>query len=231
MNKRNKTDDLTPKLLRRLDQLERRPASRSRLIEELRIAAMEHDKAPDGGRSAVIGALQAVEAYLNARPYHDARTFTRPISNLVQALLDLAKGRPVPPMLRPPPTNKTKGLKGASYRSSTTGEAVRALSSFAVEMHMKDGRSEDEACRIVSRELARQGWQRSGDNPITANTVKNWRKRVKGGHKSEDADTGHFTHLIEQGKDSKASEMPSEVAKRALRWLEDRYPKSARKVS
>jgi hypothetical protein len=142
------------------------PEAYREFLEALFYANQVFEQRDDAGREGITIACHAVARFIAVN--HENPLLVAPLLAVRAALLDLSKG------ITNPIIDPSSG-DGRRSRSSLKKHAI-TVAGACLEALVKLGDPVDEAASRVAR-YARE-WRGMGDQPVTTNTVKNWRNHL-----------------------------------------------------
>lgn len=152
--------------------------------------------APNDRTGALVAILANIEFICSALGF---ASLPAPLSKLQMALADLDEGI-VAPLLTP------ASRDGRPPASSEWRLSVKANSAIAMQLLMWSGKRENFAARLVGEKLRQLGVPLGQTETPPGGTVKAWRKQVKAGDKSVDADTIAYYEITKRLKGHKLSQ-------------------------
>lgn len=141
------------------------PDAYRELLEALFYANKVFDEKEDCGREGIVIACHAVVRFIAVN--HENPLLVAPLLAMRAALLDLQNG------IANPIIDPSSG-DGRRSRSSLKKHAI-SLAAVCLEALVELGDPVEEAASRVARHAGE--WRGMGDQPVTANTVKNWRNQ------------------------------------------------------
>jgi hypothetical protein len=158
--------------------LDPRKVSCELLLLKKRLELSETEKDNRGRVSAqTLAAAQFIRSLFGA-------ALPAPLVKLAVALTELDDG--IRSSLFNPVSRGVRGPKGVEHRG------LKAQAAIATTLLMKNGHTEDEALRRVGERLRRIHIPLGQTETPPMNVVKNWRKEVMGGDKTDDPATRHY---------------------------------------
>jgi hypothetical protein len=142
-----------------------------RLLVALAKAFEIYESAGDGGRTAAILSLNAVNDLINAIDGPTADNLTLPLAMLSAALADLDRGV-VARMLEP------KQSSGGRPVATNARDMVKGASAAVMSMLVSIGYSRIESAKSVKAELSRKGFSLGGRQELTWRSVAAWRDQM-----------------------------------------------------
>jgi hypothetical protein len=143
------------------------PDASRELLEALFYANHVFEEKEDCGREGIVIACRAVTHFIAVN--HEHPLLAAPLLAMKAALLDLQNGV-TNPIIDP------SSAGGQRSRSSLRKHAI-TLAGACLEALVELGDPLGEAASRVARYAAR--WRGMGAEPVTANTVKNWRNQLR----------------------------------------------------
>lgn len=145
-------------------------------IKELREAAKLYSSGEHGGRAGAIHALKAITGFFMFFRTVESERLQVPTASLVNALMALDDNN-VQPLLKP-------ARHRGRARESEARQALKGMAVLTVQELRKRGFSQNEALRLVVKELSRVGIKPGrGSGNLTTRTIREWRE-------ARDADVG-----------------------------------------